>query len=129
MEYLKGMSNAWIDISNNTYGMLRVLGYVGNGKWHCICNCGKEKIVKTAKLTTGHTQSCGCLAKTNAIKHNAINTKEYITWCNIKSRCNNPNNLSYKNYGERGITICQEWVFSFDTFYKDMGICPNGFSI
>jgi len=78
MVYLKGKSNAWKDITGNEYGFLLVLGYVGQGRWHCKCTCGNEKTVKTAKLTTGHVQSCGCLAKTNAVKHNASNTREYI---------------------------------------------------
>lgn len=129
MKYLKGKSNAWVDITNNKYGELKVLGYLGESKWHCLCNCGKEKILKTAKLTTGHTKSCGCLAKTNAVKHNAVGTKEYITWTNIKARCTNPNNTSYKNYGGRGITIIDTWLNSFENFYNDMGDCPDGFSI
>jgi hypothetical protein len=129
MEYLKGKSGAWGDITNNKYGLLTVLGYVGEGKWHCICECKEEKIVKTARLTTGHVKSCGCLTKTNAVKHNAIKTKEYMTWTNIKARCNNPNNTAYKNYGARGIVICKEWLNSFENFFKDMGECPIGFSI
>ena len=129
MNYLKGKSNAWRDITGNKYTFLTVLGYIGNGKWHCKCDCGKDKITKTTKLNTGHVKSCGCLAKSNAIKHNAINTKEYITWANVKARCTNPNNNAYKNYGERGITICKEWLNSFETFYNDMGNCPESFSI
>jgi len=129
MEYLKGKSNVWVDITNNKYNQLLVLGYVGNGKWHCKCDCGNTKIVSTNKLNNGHVKSCGCLAKTNAVKHNAIGTREYITWTNIKARCTNPNNNSYHNYGGRGITVCDKWLKSFENFYEDMGICPKGFSI
>lgn len=129
MNYLKGKSNAWKDITGNQFKFLSVLGYLGKGKWHCKCECGNVKIVSTAKLNNGHVKSCGCLAKTNAVKHNAIGTREYITWTNIKARCTNPNNNSYYNYGGRGITVCDKWLESFENFYEDMGNCPKGFSI
>lgn len=129
MNYLKGKSNAWKDITGNQFEFLTVLGYLGKSKWHCKCKCGNIKIVSTAKLNNGHVKSCGCLAKTNAVKHNAIGTREYITWTNIKARCTNPNNSSYHNYGGRGITVCDKWLESFENFYEDMGNCPKGFSI
>ena len=125
MNYLKGKSNAWKDITGNQFEFLSVLGYLGKGKWHCKCECGNIKIVSTAKLNNGHVKSCGCLAKTNAIKHNAIGTREYITWANIKSRCTNPNNNSYHNYGGRGINIDEKWLNSFETFFNDMGLKPS----
>lgn len=129
MNYLKGKSNAWKDITGSQFEFLTVLGYLGKSKWHCKCECGNTKIVSTAKLNNGHVKSCGCLAKTNAVKHNAINTREYITWTNIKARCTNPNNSAYHNYGVRGITVCNRWLDSFENFYEDMGNCPKGFSI
>ena len=122
MNYLEGKSNAWKDITGSQFGFLTVLGYLGKGKWHCKCECGNTKIVSTAKLNNGHVKSCGCLAKTNAVKHNAINTREYITWTNIKARCTNPNNSAYHNYGGRGITVCNRWLDSFENFYEDMDV-------
>ncbi len=56
-------------------------------------------------------------------------TKEYNAWINAKSRCYNPKNKRYKTYGARGITVCERWIYSFDTFIKDMGKCPVGYSI
>ena len=47
----------------------------------------------------------------------------------MRSRCNNPNNISYSNYGGRGITVCKEWETSFEHFLKDMGKCPTNHSI
>jgi hypothetical protein len=129
MDYLKGNSNAWIDISKKKYGRLTVLGYVGNGKWECVCECGNKKVLRTGKITTLHTKSCGCLSKTNALKHGGIGSREYNIWANMKARCNNINNTSYKNYGGRGITICDEWNSSFEKFIKDMGPCPKNYSI
>ena len=50
----------------------------------------------------------------------------YSTWCGMKSRCNNPNNPHYKNYGGRGITVCAEWSISYHAFIADMGLKPVG---
>lgn len=50
---------------------------------------------------------------------------EYYTWGAIKQRCHNPNHFNYKNYGGRGIKLCNEWFNSFDKFYADMGDRPS----
>lgn len=54
---------------------------------------------------------------------------EYNTWKNMRSRCYNKNNPGYKNYGGRGITVCDRWLKSFDNFLKDMGKKPDGLTI
>lgn len=53
----------------------------------------------------------------------------YKVWNSMKQRCNNPNNAAYKNYGGRGIKVCERWLESFDNFLADMGPCPQGYSI
>lgn len=57
------------------------------------------------------------------------NTPEYKTWAGMKARCYNPNGKSYKNYGGRGITVCDRWRNDFHAFYEDMGARPDGHSI
>lgn len=57
--------------------------------------------------------------------HGMIDTPEYSAWINMKERCLNQNNNSYKDYGERGITVCEEWINSFVTFYEHMGDKPS----
>ena len=57
------------------------------------------------------------------------NTKEYFIWAEMRYRCNNPNNHAYKDYGGRGIKVCDRWNNSFLNFYKDMGDKPEGMSI
>ena len=52
----------------------------------------------------------------------------YFVWSSMKQRCLNPNNAAYKNYGGRGIKICDEWN-DFDIFINDMGIPPSGWSL
>jgi hypothetical protein len=55
-------------------------------------------------------------------------TPEYISWRAMRKRCRNPRYDAYKNYGARGITICDRWE-SFDNFLADMGPRPAGMSL
>ena len=52
-------------------------------------------------------------------------TLSYKRWESIKQRCTNPNNPSYRNYGGRGITMCDEWAESFESFHAHVGECPG----
>ncbi len=54
-----------------------------------------------------------------------MKTTEYITWQNMKRRCDNPNHKSFKTHGARGIKVCERWLNSFDNFLEDMGLRPN----
>ncbi len=98
--------------------------------WFCKCECGNNAIVSSAKLKNGHTKSCGCLskevAKEKATIHGKTKTTLYRRWANIKTRCFNINHKSYKNYGAKGITMCDEWAKDFMSFY-DWAI-KNGYS-
>jgi hypothetical protein len=75
----------------------------------------------------GDTKSCGCLKKEKPgnTKHNKCYSKEYRAWKHAKERCYNPNNAKYKDYGKRGIKMCEEWINSPEKFLEDMGPCPN----
>jgi len=89
-------------------------------QWVCKCKCGNVISVDVNNLRMGHTQSCGCLSKThpNATKHNLYHRYKrlYNIWTNMKQRCTNPNNSDFKNYGGRGIEVCNEWRDSFENF-------------
>ena len=94
------------------------------------CSCdGKEVELRIYSVLRKNTYSCGCLKKelhkANFIKHNSTNSIEYRIWKGIKSRCYNKNTKSYKNYGGRGIVVCDRWKNSFTNFYNDMGIRPS----
>lgn len=56
-------------------------------------------------------------------------TREHNSWRGMRERCYNRNHSAYKNYGGRGIKICQRWKNSFLEFYADMGKCPDGMTI
>lgn len=100
-----------------------------NSRWICRCDCGAEVIVFGYALKNGNTKSCGCLqkelAKTVHTTHSFAHISEYRIWRNIKQRCYNPKHDSYKDYGGRGITMCDEWKESFEAFYRDMGPRPS----
>lgn len=113
------------------YGRLEVLGVAEaqNGRPHLKCECGKIVTVDRADLHSGNTKSCGCLHREITTTHGMTKTSEYNTWKGIIQRCTNLNNPAHKDYGGRGITVCPEWLHSFENFFKDMGVKPIGFTI
>ena len=70
--------------------------------------CGKEFETQVSSIHRGSTKSCSCLG--GVTTHGLESNRFYDTWKNILKRCNNPKNKSYKNYGARGITVCEEWL-------------------
>ena len=113
------------DLAGNRFGSLVAVRVAGkkNGSyvWECSCDCGNTTFVCVSKLTNGHTKSCGCIRKDGtrkpAYSHGLCKTRLYRIWSNIKSRCLNPKSDNYKYYGGKGITICEEWLHSFQAFY------------
>ena len=70
--------------------------------------CEKEFEAGVRDVKVGATKSCGC--RHPCLTHGLCSHKFYGTWHQMKSRCNNPKNKGYKNYGGRGITVCAEWL-------------------
>lgn len=93
--------------------------------WLCRCDCGNEITVQAGNIRNSGTKSCGCLRKENTTTHGMRKTTEYGSWSHAKSRCTNPTDKAYKNYGGRGITICDRWLESFENFLEDMGLKPS----
>lgn len=116
-----------INIIGNRFGNLTVISEVakrnknGHILYLCMCDCGESKEILGASLRQGLTKSCGCAHKRKITKHGMYGTKVYQTWSGMRNRCNNPNNSRYHDYGGRGITVCEEWNNSFETFLRDMG--------
>jgi hypothetical protein len=119
------------------FGRLLVLASNGKNKqgavvWLCQCKCGKHTNVRTALLTSGHTQSCGCLGVENRLaavlkaltKHGRSKTRTHNVWGKMRQRCENPRDKSYPRYGGRGIKVCKRWQ-SFENFLADMGEPPS----
>ncbi len=72
--------------------------------------CGEEFECVTHNIKNGHTRSCGCLIGKQTGSHNLYYHRFYHTWNGVMQRCNNPKHKRYKDYGGRGITICEEWL-------------------
>ena len=123
------------DLTGEHFGRLEVIRYAdektssGNYKWVCKCSCGETTTVSSSSLIQGTTTSCGCYAEEirgkSSITHGLANTPEYGAWKYAISRCYNPENSHYDNYGGRGITVCEEWNQpageGFLKFCEDMG--------
>lgn len=101
--------------------------------WRCQCDCGNEIEVYASSLHKGLTKSCGCLIKDVLSERNKKNAKHgmsrsrlYRTYYGMKHRCYDPKDSHYKNYGAKGITICNEWLESFKAF-QDWALA-NGYT-
>lgn len=113
------------DLTGQKFGRLLVLSFAYNNKhrqsmWNCKCDCGKITVVLGNELTSGGTQSCGCLFTETICnyKHGYSKTKLGMIRDAMTQRCYNPKCRGYKNYGARGIVICDEWLEDRESFYK-----------
>jgi len=133
------------DIIGKRYGKLIVSEYAGMGTfpgcnkrysiWKCMCDCGNEKNVRMYMLTNGQTTSCGCVQKEWRKQfgqlnttHHSRKTRLYDIWVQMRKRCQNPNDGVYKYYGGKGVSVCDDWDKSFESFQKwamSNGYNPN----
>lgn len=116
--------------SGQVFSRLTVIGYdKEKRKWRCRCSCGQEAFIVGASLLQEATRSCGCLKKEIVaalnLSHGFTHTSEYSAWCKIKGRCFNDNDSSYERYGARGITMCERYMKSFESFLADVGPKPD----
>lgn len=107
------------DLTGKKYNQLEVikLDHIDKNHtcyWLCKCDCGNFKVINGNKIKNGNTKACGCM-RGKTTKYNNQNKKLYKKWQHMISRCYNKNDVSYKNYGERGIKVCEEWK-DYDNF-------------
>ena len=123
------------DLLGKRFGRLLVLSRDApiKGKvttWSCKCDCGNTAHVVTSSLVAGLTKSCGCLRRETVAKrstvHGGCGTRLYTIWSDMRLRCYNPNAVGYEYYGGRGITVCNEWLNSFESF-RDWSV-KHGYS-
>ena len=99
--------------------------------WACACECGNSHYATAPALVSGSVKSCGC-AKIDAAtavgrqsrKHGGVGTRLYSIWKGMRSRCQNPQNPAYPDYGGRGIAVCPSWD-DFSNFLADVGAPPS----
>lgn len=121
------------DLTGMRFGRLVVLSRAENsmtGKpmWNCLCDCGNECVKQGSALVSGDTKSCGCYNREKLkarAKHGDAHGRLYSVWNMMKQRCGDQNNKSYKNYGQRGISVCEEWKNSYELF-RDWAL-SNGY--
>ena len=93
------------------------------------CECGVEKEISVTNVKNNRSKSCGCLRKEKALianaKHGMTYCPEYHVWDSMKGRCYRKNAGGYRDYGGRGIIVCEEWKNNFTKFYEDMGPRPS----
>lgn len=117
------MGKICIDITGQTFGRLTVIektnekSHKGEIKWLCKCSCGNTCIVIGSRLRGGYTQSCGCLNLEVKTKHGKTHTRLFALWQNMRKRCYATYDKNYKNYGARGISVCEKWKNDFQSFY------------
>lgn len=127
MEFERFMKNtAFEDLSGRRFGRLTALhrdtSATGRSKWICICDCGAIVSVISSNLKRGSTKSCGCLQREllskRATTHGGWKEKDslYEVWHGMKRRCYSKSDSHYKDYGARGIDICDEWREDYSKF-------------
>lgn len=118
------------------FGRWTVTAYGGPGTsgatWVCVCECGTARRVNANGLTSGRSTSCGCYAKellasqaTHGHQKGGKHSPTFTVWRSMVRRCVSPKHPSYKNYGGRGIAVCERWK-GFEAFLEDMGERPKG---
>lgn len=115
------MAGKELNLKGQKFNKLTAINYEGEEKWLFECECGSKVIKKASDVKRGKTTSCSRKCTTgNPSKHPL-----YITWDGIKKRCYQENSTGYKNYGGRGIKMCEDWKNSFWKFLEDMGEKPS----
>lgn len=126
MAYNKKPAHNFKDITGQRFGRLVVVERAEQNQgrkamWECVCDCGKQTVVRGTNLNSGHTTSCGCLSDERIAKlnfsHGKRRTRLYRIWSSMKTRCYNPKDEHYARYGGRGITVCDAWRNDFQAFY------------
>lgn len=109
------------------FGKLTVIKDLGRTDNHhyvvCKCDCGKEVKISLYNLNRGITTSCGCYKRERTIErsttHGLSNKSPlYAIWKSMKGRCLNSNNHAFLDYGGRGISVCEEWLNNYKSFYS-----------
>jgi len=125
------------DLTDKVFGRLTAikLDHItnrGHAYWVCKCLCGNIKIVRASHLKEGAVKSCGCLCRETSsntakkylagkkykLTHGCSNTRIFKIWMAMKRRCYYKKAINYSNYGGRGISICAEWLNSFQAFME-----------
>lgn len=123
-----------IDLTGKQFGRLTVTardGRIGpHAAWACRCKCGARVRVRSQCLRRGETKSCGCWHRQRQAErhrtHGYYGKPTYRTYRSMLARCRDTSLKCWKDYGGRGITVCDRWLECFENFLADMGERPEG---
>lgn len=95
--------------------LTRVVGRMNYWHAHCACGCNKEVFI--GNLTSGKSTSCGCYAAeatgaratTHGFSVGGGRNAMYRVYSAMLARCYNSKVRGYKDYGGRGVTVCDRW--------------------
>jgi hypothetical protein len=124
------------DLLGMRFGKLIVTGRAQTlckrARWDCLCDCGAATTTLAKYLLCGDTTSCGCRKREalveSRIVHSNAGSLTYWVWGSMVQRCSNPKNKAYKDYGGRGIKVCDRWR-EFAKFFEDMGEKPDDMTL
>jgi hypothetical protein len=128
------------DLIGRTFSRLTVVARAVNlnhsVRYECSCSCGKTVTAYKNMLTSGRQKSCGCLRRetttarstTHGHKPRQGAAATYNSWANMRARCTRVTHPRYKDWGGRGITVCERWA-KFENFLADMGEKPGGMTL
>lgn len=126
-----------LDLTGKRFGRLVAIEDTGektksghNCIWLCLCDCGNYIKSDTGDLRSGTTKSCGCLRRERMGElnktHGGRNDRLYLVWMDMRRRCRDEKDVQYKNYGGRGIKVCNGWndyaafrKWAYQTGYDD----------
>ena len=105
------MPRPFVDVTGQRFASLVVKELIDKTFCTAVCDCGNETRVRINNVKKGHTRSCGCLGKSNALKHGIAkeHPEIYLKWTNMMGRCYRASSKHYDNYGGRGIGVCARW--------------------
>jgi len=119
------------DYVGKKYGRLKITANLPNNKRHlhkvtAICDCGTIKDYYLSNVTSGKTVSCGCFNRQmSSERYKVLNLSHGLSshplsrvYAAMISRCYDANDISYKRYGGKGVTVCDEWLDDFISFYN-----------
>lgn len=130
MKYDKNNDPKWI---GQRFGMLTVIGFVHKNRawhWKCKCDCGKDIVTIAGNVKQGLSKSCGCMgaqmASSRLKRHGMSGSRLNGIYKNMKRRCYSPQDRFYKDWGGRGIKICDEWLLEGGKFFYEWALA-NGY--
>lgn len=112
-----------IDLTGKRFGRLTVVAEAGRNMdrsviWLCRCDCGNMTTKIGTRMRNGYVYSCGCAhMKHGQGSSRGKRTRLYRIWLNMRTRCRDAKVPCFKNYGGRGIKVCDEWE-EFLPFYN-----------